>query len=276
MKLLSIIVFTACTLSASEIFGQVICHDPLYITFNKTTSLSFPYSIKSVDRGSRDVLAQKALAAENVLQVKAAQQNFPETNLTVITADGQVHQFDVRYSERPSSHFYSIPKQTTTQTDQAYNVRFSDGINAAELSEVTKHILAKPARYQRSDKQYKIKFSLQGVYSHDDFMFYRIHIQNSSSINYDIDAIRIFIRDKQKVKRTATQEVEVNPVFVSDELTRVPGKSARYIVYILPKVTIPDSKLLEFDLFENDGGRDLNLRIPNRKIMKAKTAVSIK
>ena len=43
----------------------------LQIGINKTTNLIFPYEIKSVDRGSRDVLVQKAKGIENVLQVKA-------------------------------------------------------------------------------------------------------------------------------------------------------------------------------------------------------------
>src|SRR5690349_24921209 len=42
-------------------------HDALPIS----TSLIFKNSIKSVDRGSQDILAQKAKDVENVLQVKA-------------------------------------------------------------------------------------------------------------------------------------------------------------------------------------------------------------
>lgn len=46
--------------------------------------------LKSVDRGSKDVLAQKAKGVESILQVKAAKTNFDETNLTVINADGKL------------------------------------------------------------------------------------------------------------------------------------------------------------------------------------------
>jgi len=60
----------------------------LDITFLKTTHLIFPYAIKSVDRGSPDILAQKAKGVENVLLVKAGRENFKESNLSVITADG--------------------------------------------------------------------------------------------------------------------------------------------------------------------------------------------
>jgi len=56
--------------------------------FLKTTNIIFPYSIVSVDIGSRDVLAQKAKGVENILQIKAARDSFPQTNISIITADG--------------------------------------------------------------------------------------------------------------------------------------------------------------------------------------------
>ena len=39
----------------------------LQIGYSKTTSIVFPYAIKSVDRGSEDVLVQKAKGVENIL-----------------------------------------------------------------------------------------------------------------------------------------------------------------------------------------------------------------
>src|SRR6267378_7169742 len=71
------------------------------VTYNKTSNIVFPTIITSVDRGSRDILAQKAKGVENVLQLKAGKENFPETSLTVITADGILHQFTVNYSSQP-------------------------------------------------------------------------------------------------------------------------------------------------------------------------------
>ena len=57
--------------SASGFSVSIIKPYPLTIAVNKTTNLIFPYAIKSVDRGSADVLAQKAKGVENILLVKA-------------------------------------------------------------------------------------------------------------------------------------------------------------------------------------------------------------
>lgn len=48
----------------------------LQIGYSKTTSIVFPYPIKSIDKGSADVLVQKAKGVENILLVKAARQYF--------------------------------------------------------------------------------------------------------------------------------------------------------------------------------------------------------
>src|SRR5690606_26501384 len=83
--------------------AQSIPSRPIEIAFSKTTNLVFPFEIKSVDRGSKDVLAQKAGGIENVLQLKAARQDFDETNLTVITSDGKLYSFLVNYADNPSA-----------------------------------------------------------------------------------------------------------------------------------------------------------------------------
>ena len=50
----------------------------LNITYSKTTHLLFPFAIISIDRGSKDILAQKAKGVENVLQIKAAKPDFDQ------------------------------------------------------------------------------------------------------------------------------------------------------------------------------------------------------
>ena len=60
----------------------------LCVATDKTTSLVFPFSIVHVDRGTKDILVQPVQEAENILLVKAGLKDFPETNLSVFTADG--------------------------------------------------------------------------------------------------------------------------------------------------------------------------------------------
>ncbi|MEO8172835.1 MAG: DUF4138 domain-containing protein, partial [Sediminibacterium sp.] len=75
---------------AQTVFNKASYIEPyrLEITANKTTNLVFPASILSIDRGSQDVIVQKAAGVENILRVKADTKAFAETNLSIITSDG--------------------------------------------------------------------------------------------------------------------------------------------------------------------------------------------
>lgn len=242
----------------------------LEIAYNKTTSLVFPAIIKSVDRGSRDLLAQKAKGVENILQLKAARHGFPNTNLTVITSDGKIHEFTVAYSKAPGSLVINI---ANTDNDEQVN---SDLIFPTDMTETEMEKYASQiANAKRSirfvkESKYKIDLLLHGIYIKDNVMFYHFRIRNESNIPYDVDFLRFYIEDRQKVKRTASQQVDVKPVYVYGNDKTIKGKSTKDVVYALGKFTIPDAKRLVIEIFEMNGGRNLSLAIKNKAIVNAR------
>src|SRR5690349_9792881 len=71
----------------------------LPIATDKTVSLIFPFKIRYVDRGSKDVLVQQIDNAQNLLLVKAANTSLQRTNLSVVTADGKLYAFEILYDK---------------------------------------------------------------------------------------------------------------------------------------------------------------------------------
>lgn len=260
----------------AQIGGKGVKTDPLEITFFKTTSIIFPAAIKNVDRGSRDILAQKAKGVENILQLKAGRKDFPETNLTVITADGQLHHFIVNYAPEPNRLIIDINKSDPSVLESSSAV-FTSSTNKETLAEYADNILsAKRTVRFVSKRDNKINLSLQGIYIHDNTIFYHLKVRNRSNIDYDIDFLRFYISDKKQVKRTASQEVEVKPVYVYGGTENpVKGQSETDLVYVLEKFTIPDAKHLAIELFEQNGGRNLELLVKNRMIVNAKPVPGI-
>lgn len=242
--------------------------EPLHVAvaFCKTTNIIFPYDIVSVDIGSKNVLAQKAKGAENVLQIKAAKEDFAQTNISIITADGKFTSFLVDYAQQPSvlnlslagevkQNIISIPSEKIDQEQMEYYASV-----ACESKERIKGI---------KDKDFGIRFRLNGLFIRDDLMFLRLNIVNKTNISYDIDQLRFYIRDQKKSKRTATQEIEIVPVLVQNNVGKVDGQSDCTLVFVVPKFTIPDKKYLAVQLMEKNGGRHLELRVVNKKIIKA-------
>jgi conjugative transposon TraN protein len=241
---------------------------PLWITYNKTTNLILPYAIKSVDRGSRDVLAQKAKGVENILLVKAGREKFSETNLSIITADGKLYSFLLRYSDNPSLLNIAFAKDTlidrTVSLPEAEN-------NEAQIERVAEEV-AKKKRALRGlkDIAYDIRLRLNGLYIENNVFYFQVELRNRSNIPYDTDMLRFFIKDEKKAKRTASQDIELSPLYSYGDATAVKEHTTNVLVFALPKFTIPDKKYLLIQLMEKNGGRHLHLDIHNRTIVKAK------
>lgn len=256
-------------LFATKVTGQTVIDScSVVLTYNKTSSIIFPTVIKSVDRGSRDVLAQKAKGVDNVLQLKASRENFPETNLTVITADGVLHHFTVNYSNQPGSLTLDVSADAIEHKGTL--VIFKTEMTEADMEKYATSITAMRKRSIVKESEYKMNLALQGIYVKGDIMFYRIRIGNQSNINYNIDFLKFSVRDKVRIKRTASQELAIKPLYIYGDNSEVNGKSHTDLVYVLPKFTIPDSKYLNVELFEANGGRHFNLAIKNKDIVNAR------
>ncbi len=243
------------------------------ITYNKTTSVVFPAVIKSVDRGSRDILAQKAKGVENILQLKAARHDFPQTNLTVITSDGTIHEFTVSYSKEPDQHVLTLQNTplSTWRGEGVEAVIFQTDMTETQMENCASQIVnSKRSIRLVNESSNKIGLSLRGIYIKDNVIFYHFRIRNQSNINYDVDFLRFYIRDKQKVKRTASQEVDIKPLYVFGDADKIKGQTDQDVVYALEKFTIPYAKRLVIEMFENNGGRNLNLSIKNKTIVNAR------
>lgn len=253
---------------------QIASPMSIEITFSKTSSIVFACSIISVDRGSRDVLAQKAEGVQNVLQLKAARENFPETNLTVITADGMLHLFNVRFRREPAQLAFNLSSVKTSEESVAPSlspVLFNTEMTEPEIEQYGRAISAStPYLHFLKDRSHKMKLALDGIYSVGNVMFFRVRIVNRSHINYDVDYLRFFVRDKKKSKRTSSQEILLTPLFIDGDDKHVIANSSHTIIYSIRKFTIPDAKKLYIEIMENAGGRHLKLSIRNKTIVGAR------
>ncbi|WP_181308375.1 conjugative transposon protein TraN [Rufibacter sp. XAAS-G3-1] len=271
---------------------QLLKSFSLGVSYAKTVNLIFPSGVHSVDLGSGSVIADKFSGVENVLRVKANAKGFPETNLSVITKDGRFYSFHVRYQEEPASLTYQIERGDNTGTSspssvqalgKAAPVALTASLTTAPVTFESAHMNEAELAYysheiaQRSDyisgigmNKNKINFGVDGIYIKDNVMFFPISAKNKSNINYDIDFIKFYVRDKKQRKRTAVQETEVTPIFVYPEgQNTILGRSELKRVYCLEKFTIPDKKILLVEMFEKNGGRVMTMEMNNRDIVKA-------
>jgi conjugative transposon TraN protein len=248
MKGITTFIITCCLLGSA--FAQ---NASLSVTTAKTTSLIFPFPVKHVDMGSKNILVQQVREADNILLVKAATNQLPETNLTVITSDGSVYAFEINYKDDPLTLVWQIPAK-----QEANVITYANSImdNTATVRSI-------------HDAKYDMFARVSGIYIRKETIYYQLQLFNRSTIDFDIDYLRFTLRDHRKVKRTATQEVELRPLYIAGNIKMVKAGATNSIVVALSKFTIPDAKLLAIEIGEKDGGRNLSMRVRNRNIIRA-------
>ncbi len=240
----------------------------ILIGYQKTTNIIYPYAIKSVDKGSKDVLAQMAKGVENILQIKAAKQGFSETNLTVVTADGKLYSHLLNFTDNPQLLNIKIGASMNYPNADALFSYKTD--NEAKVYDLTEQIASKkPVLKGIKDNKYNITLSLAGIYFKADKLYFQFSLENSSEVDYPIETFRFYIKDAKSAKRTAKQEVEQLPVQLAGNVELIRGNSQQNVVVTLPRFTIPDKKVLMIELMEGNGGRHLSLKLKNKTIIKA-------
>ena len=254
----------------------------LDLAFNKTTCIIFNSPIKSVDLGSKDIMADKASAVDNVLRVKASSIGFNETNFSVMTADGKFHSFVANYNEYPTmlaldlsaSDDRSVLQKGRTVNQKGTVVSFA-GVNTSqqEIVQNCARIIDQRRRIRHVGiSKYDIQASLQGLYYKDNVLYYKVGVKNKSNINYDLDFMRFFVVDKTVAKESSHQELELTPLYVYNEpLVIIPGRQTVEKVYVFQKFTIPDDKTVQIIMGEKNGGRTVSFSLANQDILNADT-----
>lgn len=239
------------------------------IALDKTTNLIFPYAIKSVDRGSSEVMVQKVPNVENVLQLKAGSASLTPTNLTVITSEGALYSFLLRFNNNPGTLNFKI-------ADLNIPVQQLAIIEGASSEAITKEIATRISAKQGflsslNETKNGMELELCGIYIHNDQLYFQISLENSTNINYDVDQFQCYINDAKQSKRTAVQQITLSPVYTIGNKNRVEANSKNTIVLVLDKFTIPDKKYMRIEIQEKNGGRGLDLTIKNKQLLKARS-----
>ena len=245
----------------------------LSITNSETSVLIFPHPIKSVDRGSRDILTKTVRDVSNVLKLKAATENFQSTNLHVFTADGKVYAFALKYNPTPSNLTLDLSKSQTYQANMAPAQFTADRSNDAVIDQSLETIAGlKPLRSSpRSAKKGNAQLTMNGAYLREGVLFFQFTLTNKAGIPYHIDFIRAYIRDKKKTRRASVTEQEVHPLFtkITNDAIAVPGQPVT-IVLAFDQFTIADGKYLAIEAFEKNGDRVLSCKLKGTHLLKVK------
>lgn len=256
------------SLAQAQHNGTVINQDlAIQVAFDKTLFLVFPEEVLSVDRGNRDLLAQKDQAAINILKVKSNTRNFRPTNLHVVTAAGKLYSFEVSYSERLPVSTIDMGQLEEGTGKQA---RFGFAHDVADFRESVNFILGRPLTKIRKSARNGAAVYFFGAYQKDRVIYLHLGIENFKSLPMDMGDPEFLIRDKKIAKRTTVREEPVTAEHEYFSGGRMQGKiPAKHLVFAFSRFGIADGKYLDITLPEQNGDRKLQLKIKGKDLLNA-------
>ncbi len=268
MKYLILLLSVLCALSihsTAQYLPKSIEPYRITVSRNKTTNLIFPSSIKSVDRGSENVLAQKAPGIENILQLKAGEENLTETNLTVVTVDGHFYSFAISYNPNPGTLNYSFVSDSSQKA-----IVSGQPITAVSYSAITKQILQQKSSIHKIAVAENMWLGLRNLFIKDNMLWLHMTISNHSLIPFTPSFLRVFIEDRKEVRNTAIQQSEIVPL-IGMPLQTVAAHSEQSYVFVCYPFSIPATKHLMIQAGEAEGSRQLTLELTHRIMKKIRS-----
>ena len=242
----------------------------LQVSDTKTTHLVCPDKVDYVQAGDYSLVqAEVVPELSNLVRIKATHPFDNTASLTVV-CDDRIYSFELHYGNDapityPVEDFYS-------QEAHTFSGKLMPDYVLRELSD---EILDEHWHNYRKRKVKKdgIQIRLNSIHLHDNALFFEVEIWNQTQLSFDVESCYWWITDKRQTKATNVQEYQVLPDYRRNNVTSIPGETCVREVFVFPKMTIPDQRVLIIELNEKalgNTGRKLSLELKNKDILKAR------
>ena len=243
------------------------------IPANATIHFVSPEPIEYVDISSPDI--QGDLPEKNIFRLRPDSDKIhsgDKFTVTIVTpAYISVFKLTVADLQSNDSSLQNEAYVISVNPNDAVQVNQSDVLNNQQCFDLAiKAIKKKRSIFDIDTRAYGMKMFVTNIYSIGDYLMIRLAVKNATKLQFDIDQIRFKIIDKQKVKATVSQDIELKPVYSLYENNAgiITNKFTNF--YIFKKFTFPTKKLLEIEMTEKQySGRHLSLKVEYNQILKS-------
>ncbi len=243
---------------------------------DKLTQLIFHDNISSI-RGGYDPTYFIQSHENNVLYMQPLDSIAP-TNLYVVTSDKLHFVFSLSYSSSCDKFYHIIdPKSSVFRGDESSMTGdsalpyFGSKSDVSMLDKICSICLNRKERLPiiTPVMDLKIYATLQNIYVDDKFLYFKISLRNSSSINYSIDYLTFYIENKKRKDTTTSGKEQLLPRYSTLGQSVVYKDKEATMIYVFDKFTINSEKLFCIDIIERAGERKISFKINSKVLLRA-------
>lgn len=248
--------------------------DTIFANDQKNVAMFFPEPIRQGITGSENFVFTYNREAEQyfgLLQAKPGK----ESNLLVVSSDGSVFSYILKYKEQLDQLNYFVLRSDTIgneNPDVSEKLKKKDVLVEEKekylyFEKICSYLVERKQKIGRIRKRDQdIILSVENIVFDKEELYFVIQIENKSSLDYEINFLNIGIETRQKGKRKSSQTIYQKPVFRYAMPTQIKEGETEILVYVLPKFSLGDDRRVILELNEKNGGRNIKLNVPHKYI----------
>lgn len=266
----------------------------IFCTSNKNTNLFFTNPIKKGIVGNQNFTFGYSKDVGSKIGILKAVPG-EESNLLVITENGNIFSFIIRYSKDIQKLNYFIndslsvgnelgemavsvnskrevkeeKKEKPALAEMVTINNFEENdLLANDSTAVYKKIclkeMVKSTFYNRIyGANSKVTIKLKNISYINEDLYFTLILKNDSSLDYDINYLNFYIKSRNKKKNTTTQTIPYKYKYVHNLPTRIRANENIEVVFVYSKFSINENKIILIEMAEDRGERTISLEIPN-------------
>lgn len=244
--------------------------DTIYANDQKNVALFFPNPIRQGITGSENFVFTYNREQEQYFGLLQAQPG-NESNLLIINNNGSIFSYIVKYKEELSRLNYFIPLSNAIGNEKPKNDQLTTTKKQEPRFDKSKYyerfcsyLLQRKERIGRLKKRNNgIILTIENIVFDKEELYFVIQIENRSSLDYDLNFLNFSIETRKKGKKKSLQKLYQKPSFKYKLPNKIKEKERARLVYVLPKFSISNERSLILELNENNGERNVKLKISN-------------
>ena len=247
--------------------------DTIYANEHKNVALFFPSPIRQGVVGSENFVFsfnRDLPQYFGLLQAKPGR----ESNLLVVTTDGTVYSYIIKYKAQISNVNYFIEKQhsigqeaSKRDTLTSINLKPAAAITLSHFKAFSTTLLKRKRHLGHlSKRKYGIKLNTENIVFDQEQLYFVFEVENKSGLDYDVEFLEIAVQSRAKGKRKSSQRIVKQPLYKHKLPCKVKKGERAQFVYVLSKFSLNNNSRVIVKLQEKNGERDLELKISHRFI----------
>ena len=248
--------------------------DTIYANDQKNVALFFPEPIRQGITGSENfVFTYNREKGQyfGLLQAKPGK----ESNLLVVGKNGTVFSYIVTYRKKLDQLNYFIPtsqgigNEKPTGLDSTTIVKREDTIDNRTYyyNKFCSYLIDRKQHIGRIKKRNDgIIMRIENIVFDKEELYFVIQIENKSSLDYDLNFLKLSVETIKKGKKKSLQKLYQEPIFKYNLPSKIKENESVRFVYVLPKFSMSNERMAVLELNEESGERNLKLKISHRFI----------